>query len=274
MTPPESTGTHPARDRGGAGPSAAARAPWILAQLGKRVLRPGGLETTRWLLTQLAVEGRDVVEILPGRGLGTRAILADAPAGYTGVESDEETQQMIADLLPEGSRYRAVIGRAERTGLPASSADVVLIEAVLSTLGDEEKAAVLAEAHRILRPGGVCGVHELALRPGQLSALEQDGIRRNLARELRLPARPLTVPDWEDLAQSQGLRPEQMKLVPMSMLQPRRMLADEGAAGVLRILGNMARRPRAARRAQRMHRVFWDHRRHLSGMALVLRRPR
>ncbi|OAX54161.1 hypothetical protein A5N15_11285 [Rothia kristinae] len=189
------------------------------------------------------------------------------------MESDEETQQMIADLLPEGSRYRAVIGRAERTGLPASSADVVLIEAVLSTLGDEEKAAVLAEAHRILRPGGVCGVHELALRPGQLSALEQEGIRRNLARELRLPARPLTVRTGGPRPVA-GLRPEQMKLVPMSMLQPRRMLADEGAAGVLRILGNMARRPRAARRAQRMHRVFWDHRRHLSGMALVLRRPR
>ncbi|WP_144936718.1 class I SAM-dependent methyltransferase [Rothia kristinae] len=274
MTPPESTGTHPARDRGGAGPSAAARAPWILAQLGKRVLRPGGLETTRWLLDQLAVEGREVVEILPGQGLGTRAILAEEPAGYTGVEPDEEAHRMIADLLPEESRYRVVIGRAERTGLTSASVDAVLIEVVLSMLGDEEKSAVLAEAHRILRPGGVCGVHELALRPGQLSALEQDGIRRNLARELRLPARPLTVPDWEDLAQSQGLRPEQMKLVPMSMLQPRRMLADEGAAGVLRILGNMARRPRAARRAQRMHRVFWDHRRHLSGMALVLRRPR
>ena len=28
---------------------------WLLAKVGKKVLRPGGLETTRWLIEQLPI---------------------------------------------------------------------------------------------------------------------------------------------------------------------------------------------------------------------------
>lgn len=39
---------------------------WILASLGKRVLRPGGLKTTRWMIEGLDVTGQDeVIEFAP-----------------------------------------------------------------------------------------------------------------------------------------------------------------------------------------------------------------
>ena len=40
---------------------------WVLAKLGKRVLRPGGLELTRWMVSQLAIQPTDdIVEFAPG----------------------------------------------------------------------------------------------------------------------------------------------------------------------------------------------------------------
>ena len=43
---------------------------WVLARMGKRVLRPGGLELTRRLLAELAISpSDDVVEFAPGLGV-------------------------------------------------------------------------------------------------------------------------------------------------------------------------------------------------------------
>ena len=40
---------------------------WLMARLGKRVLRPGGLDTTRWLLQHAGIRPEDdVVEFAPG----------------------------------------------------------------------------------------------------------------------------------------------------------------------------------------------------------------
>ncbi|WP_216373058.1 hypothetical protein [Streptomyces tailanensis] len=49
----------------------AARMPghWLLARVGKRVLRPGGVELTRWMLDALGVDPEDrVVELTAGLG--------------------------------------------------------------------------------------------------------------------------------------------------------------------------------------------------------------
>lgn len=47
---------------------------WLLARLGKRVLRLGGLKLTRQLLESLAIESSDaMVEFAPGLGLGSES---------------------------------------------------------------------------------------------------------------------------------------------------------------------------------------------------------
>ena len=49
---------------------------WLLARLGKRVLRPGGVELTRRLLAAAEVGGADVVELGPGLGRTASDIVA------------------------------------------------------------------------------------------------------------------------------------------------------------------------------------------------------
>jgi hypothetical protein len=55
---------------------------WLLARMGKRVLRPGRLELTHWLLGELSVTAPDdVVEFAPGLGVTARMTLSHEVAG-------------------------------------------------------------------------------------------------------------------------------------------------------------------------------------------------
>ena len=63
---------------------------WLLARMGKRVLRPGGLELTRRMLDALDIRASDdVVELAPGLGVTARAALDREPRSYVGIERDE-----------------------------------------------------------------------------------------------------------------------------------------------------------------------------------------
>src|SRR3546814_18323251 len=91
---------------------------WLLARLGKRVLRPGGAEITDQLLAATAVgSSDDVVEVAPGLGATTRRILAAGPASSTGVASDPAAANHVATLL-DGPNRRVVHTRPTATGMP------------------------------------------------------------------------------------------------------------------------------------------------------------
>lgn len=61
---------------------------WLLARLGKRVLRPGGIELTRTLLAGAEVSDADVVELAPGLGRTAAEIVELRPRSYRGVDQD------------------------------------------------------------------------------------------------------------------------------------------------------------------------------------------
>src|SRR3990172_7022777 len=105
---------------------------WLLARMGKRVLRPGGLELTRQLLAALAIDERDdVIEFAPGLGVTARMTLARHPRSYIAVERDREAAATVEQYLTQ-PREPCVVGSAEETGLAEASASVVYGEAMLS----------------------------------------------------------------------------------------------------------------------------------------------
>ena len=265
---PDTTPTTPGGDR----PPHQAAGHWLLARLGKRVLRPGGRETTRWLLERTPITGGRVVEFAPGLGVTARDILAQTPASYTGVDADEAAVALLRRTLTGPANPRIIHDDARRTGLPEASADAVVIEAVLSMQTDPHKLEILAEAARLLAPGGICAVHELGLVPDDLADATKTAIRQDLARSIRVNARPLTLREWGALAEQAGFEVLTSTAVPMALLEPRRLLADEGAAGTARILLNLARQPEIRRRVVGMRRTFRAHRRHLRGVGLILRK--
>lgn len=246
---------------------------WLLARMGKRVLRPGGRALTRAMLDPLAIGARDhVVELAPGLGATARLALARRPAADTGVERDAAAAAHVRRLLREPA-YRCITGTATATGLPDESATVVYGEAMLTMHTTQQKAHIVREAFRVLQPGGRYGIHELSLEPDEISDLHKREVMRDLSAAIRVGARPLTRSEWRALLEEAGFLVEAEAAAPMLLLEPARLIADEGLRGALTIAANVLRAPIARRRVLEMRQAFNRHRSKLGAIALVARKP-
>lgn len=244
---------------------------WLLARLGKRVLRPGGRELTGRMLDAVPMAGRDVVELAPGLGLTAREILARQPSSYVGVDESPEVAAIVQRVVADAGRV--VNGDAAQTGLPDLSADAVVGEAMLTMQTDRGKAAIVDEAVRVLRPGGYYAIHELGLQPDDLDDETKTEIRKDLARAIKVNARPLTITEWRAVLESHGLEVVYASTAPMALLAIRRNLADEGFLGSLKIAVNMVRTSGALKRVLGMRTVFRRYRDALIAVTLVARLP-
>lgn len=242
---------------------------WLLAQMGKRVLRPGGLELTHRMLESLDIRASDqVVEFAPGLGLTARAALARGPASYIGVERDANAARQAQKFL-NGPEQQCLVGKAEATGLPDTSATVVFGEAMLTMQRPSGKAKIVTEARRLLRAGGRYGIHELCLQPDDLDEEKKTEINRVLSEVIRVGARPLTPSEWRALLEDQGFAVEAEVTAPMHLLEPRRFLRDEGLLGTLRFLGRVATNRAARRRILQMRAVFREYASYLGAITVV-----
>lgn len=244
---------------------------WLLARLGKRVLRPGGIELTRTLLDAARVADADVVELAPGLGRTAAEIIALGPRSYRGVDEDPVAARAVQAII--SSHGTVHTGDAAHSGLPSDSADVVIGEAMLTMQNDRTKAAIIAEATRLLRSGGRYAIHELALTPDGLPDEVKTDIRRQLARSIKVNARPLTPAEWQLLLTAHGLVVDQVSTAPMALLEPRRLIRDEGLLGAARFVWRLVVRPDARRRVLRMRRTFHEHAQHLTAIAVIAHKP-
>lgn len=241
----------------------------FLAALGKRVLRPGGRELTRRLLERLAITpADDVVEFAPGRGDTARLALEYDPNSYTGIELDRDAARALrADL--GGPDRDVVVGNAADTDLEDGAADVVYGEAMLSMQPLEGKTELVGEAHRLLNATGVYGVHELAIDPGGPDAASESTVREDLSRVSKVNARPLTESEWVSLLEEAGFTVRWRATAPMRLLEPRRVVADEGLLRTLKIASTLLIDPAARDRVRSMRRVFDAYDDRIRAIALV-----
>lgn len=242
---------------------------WLLARLGKTVLRPGGLELTRRLLESLDIQpSDDVVEFAPGLGATAQMTLQKQPASYIAIERDEAAVAALRHKL-EAAHREFRIGQADATGLPDASASVVYGEAMLTMQTPEAKARIVREAARLLKPGGRYGIHELCLVPDTVSQETECEIAQALGGANHVGARPLRVREWRELLESEGLTIEAEHRVPMELLEPARLIADEGLTGAIHIVWNALHDAEALARVREMRAVFRKHHDHLAAIALV-----
>jgi len=246
----------------------------LLAQLGKRVLRPGGIGLTRRLLDAVKIDGADrVVEFGPGVGATARLVLAGRPASYTGVERDEQAAAVTGAYLDAAADQRCIVASAEATGLPDLCATVVIGEAMLTMQREQRKREIVAEAWRLLEPGGRYVVHELSLAPDDLDPAVEEKLCKELSQTIHVGARPLTRAAWKRLLTEQGFVVADEAGAAMGLLFPSRVLRDEGLGDTLRIAGNLLRRPEARRRVLEMRRTFLRQRGHLFAVGFVAVKP-
>lgn len=242
---------------------------WVLASAGKRVLRPGGLALTRRMLDALAIGSQDrVVEFAPGLGVTARMVLQNQPSAYCGVERDPTAAERLLCQLAK-TVAQIVQGEAQKSGLPDGCASVVYGEAMLSMQGPEQKDRIFAEARRLLAPGGRYGIHELCFLPDDISPALRREIQAELSKEIHVGVQLLSRAEWVAMFERNGMSVTWSSEAPMHLLEPRRMLGDEGLIGGLRIVLNVLTKPALRHCILAMRRLFRKYEKHLGAISIV-----
>ena len=242
---------------------------WILAQLGKRVLRPGGMELTRRMLAALTiVSADDVVEFAPGLGMTAQLARKRCPASYTAIECDPAAAGIVSSYL-KGSTQKCVRGSADQTGLPSEVATVVYGEAMLTMQTSEMKRRIVREARRLLKRGGRYAIHEMCLVGDDLDESGKKEINQALSQAIHVGVRPLSVSEWRGLMEAEGFEVEVEARAPMRLLEPNRMLSDEGVKGTLRFVWNILRDRESREGVLIMRKVFRCYRANLAAVMMI-----
>lgn len=248
------------------------KAHWLLAKMGKRVLRPGGKELTIKMIEALQINEEDqVVEFAPGIGFTAALTLKKAPQSYIGVELNEEAAKQLQKKF-RGYRADFIQTKAEDSGLPSASQTKVYGEAMLTMHAPKRKEMIVAEAARILKPGGYYAIHELGLRPNDLPQQQKDHLSREMAINSRVNTRPLTQTEWCQLLEQSGFSVEKVLTEPMHLLEPKRVLSDEGLWQSLKIVVNLITHPKERKRVLGLRSVFRKYQDHIQGIALIAKK--
>ncbi len=168
-----------------------------------------------------------------------------------------------------GNNISFIKGNAAHTDLPDESKDKVFGEALLTMQADHRKAEIVREAHRILKKGGLYAIHELGLFPGDMGEHLKSTIQRDLALSIKVNARPLTEHEWAKLLNNEGFSIVKTEFKPMCLLEPARMIDDEGFFRTLKIGFNILVTPQARKRIVQMRSTFKKHRMHMNAIGII-----
>jgi len=206
---------------------------WPLAQrIVTGVVRPGGEVMVRRALEGAGFgEGDRVIELAPGLGLTSRALIAANPRSWTGVEPDPFAAAHLRKAV--GAPGRDVVeAPVDATGLPAASASVVVSDALLSTLDAPGRASVIAEAVRLLSEGGRLMLHELAPAPDA----GPDAIGRLADAGLT----PLTEAGWRGEVEAAGLVIVGSLVARLDLAEQKDLMREAGPRGALALTREFA----------------------------------
>ena len=220
----------------------------LLAVLGKKVIRPGGLGASETIFRIADLQaGQKVLDI--GCGVGTTAIQLTSrfACRVTAVDIDKRMIEYAkTNIRKAGMAEQIALKRGDIQALPFADGvfDAVTIEAV--SMFTRDQGASIKEAVRVCRPGGYVFDHEFVWAespPDELRYLFDTMVCPGMSFD--------TEREWIELYQSAGQEDTQCISVPFDLLTPRGMLRDEGLTGTVAFIG------RAMSRWAYLRKMLW-----------------
>ena len=108
--------------------------------------------------------------------------------------------------------------------------------------------------------------------PDDADAETHEAISRDLTESIKVHVSPLTLGGWTALLEDAGFAVTSTHVAPLHLLEPRRLVADEGVAGAARFAFNVARDGEARPRVLAMRSSMRRHSAHLAACAVLAER--
>lgn len=206
------------------------------------------------------------MEFAPGLGITARMALGKGPVSYTAIEREPMAAEQVRQYL-NGETQACITASAHETGLPDQCATVVYGEAMLSMQPEGRKLQIVREAARLLPIGGRYSIHELAL--DNVTPELQITIQEALCQALHVGVTPLTREQWSYLLEQAGFQITRIDTAPMALLEPVRILGDEGLLQSLEFMFKLMRNREARARIAQMRAIFQKYKKYLSAIIII-----
>ncbi|MBD2314166.1 class I SAM-dependent methyltransferase [Desertifilum sp. FACHB-1129] len=242
----------------------------VMAAAGKKILRPGGkaatLQLCQWAQFQ---PGETVLELAASFGYSAIALAQQYGVRVVGVEKNPESvARARVNIQAAGlsDRVEVIEGDIFHLERIPGQFDCVLAEAILTMQSPLGKAKVLQGICDRLKPGGRFLSHELLARASQTE------IHQALAAALRVNSTPLSEQEWIELCQTTGFEVVQRQTGAMELLNPTRIIQDEGWVDASKFFWNVLTQPGLRDRLFAIRRVFKQYERELGYLILSAER--
>lgn len=230
----------------------------VLAAAGKKTLRPGGQGATETLFAWIDFQpGDTVLELAASFGYSAIALAQRYGVKVVGVEKNPESvARARANVAEAGLSDQVDIREGDIFHLERipEQFDYVLGEAILSMQSAPGKAKILQGVGDRLKPGGQYLSHEMLAQGPQI-----DAIYRELATTIRVNTEPLSEAGWQAVYESAGLTVQRCQTGPMALLNPLRIVQEEGLGTLIRLGWNVLMHPIMRQRILAMRRVFTQY---------------
>ena len=241
----------------------------LLSRIGKKVLRPGGKKLSLQMLHLLDISEADtVIEFAPGIGLTATYTLQKHPKQYIGLDKDARNIKNLRQKF-NNPQVSFLLTDVAKPVLPSNYASKVYGEAMLTMYADHKKLEIIAEAKRILQTGGLYAIHELAIEKQNLSDKALAALNKELAQVSHVNARPLGITEWQQLLQQEGFKIVALQTSEMLLLEPKRLLADEGILNLIKIFFRIICNQQIRKRVIALKKAFRKHRKHLKALVII-----
>ncbi len=216
----------------------------LLARLGKKRLRPGGIAATNWLIEKANLnEDTKVLEVACNMGTTLIEIAKKYKCNITGIDKDENFLNQAKENIKNAnleSKVKLLLGDATKLPFEDETFDVVINEAMLTMLSLKDKEKAVKEYFRVLKKGGKLLTHDITIPK------EDPEMIKKLRLSINVLATPLVEEKWLELFKNANFSKITTKIDHMTLMSKEGMQADEGVGGMAKIMENAKKDPNFA----------------------------
>lgn len=211
--------------------------------------------------------GETVLEVAASFGETAIALSKQFGVRVIGIEkSPDSVVRARANIEAAGvtSLVKVIEGDIFQLDRISEQFDYVLAEAILTMQSPIGKAKALRNIHDRLKPNGRFLSHELMVRSDREAEIHQA-----LAQTLRVNSAPLTEARWIEAFETAGLNVLQYQIGEMGLLDPTRLIKDEGWLDAARFFWNLLTQTQLRQRILAMRKIFQQYKQDLGYITLI-----